>query len=1299
MAGEPVMSIASTIAVKVAGSLIAGRLSGWLKSAETRNAFEKSLAAALTALSEAGYGIEGTGAIDETFLLDDAVISELWNALLDPAVDSEINYSILTGAFDRIWRDQQTFDEELKAKQRASIEFLVDLLYDEFLWHSPLLARNLSAKILRQLDGRLSLYKRRHVIRSYLAVSSRQIQEVQSKLIGDHATYIEPILRKHREKPSERQKSSRLAALDRRADTPSPDLCAEYEDIELNTYLLSGPDLRVVIVGDSGMGKSTLLREVFLRLCQRWELGQFVPLFFTPAQAKACSEGNIKEVICDRLRACETHVRETQLQELAADLVKRGQIAFIIDAVDQVDSPDPLIGYIGGMSLGKNRIIVSTRPSAFTRYENAFLGYSFLRILEFDRSRIETYYGDILSSPGLRRLKDELLGIPIVATVVKDLFANGAVRQEEMINRSDIYHALMRKMPKRQEDCLILGNRDPDDILYNLRRLAFESLKQNNLGQCTREEAKEIIGPHELNILERLQYLMKLIETEEDTLFFRHRSFQEYLAGEALKQEFFSKNGKSDLQGIGKFLFHPNWEEPLRFLAGLLDEKHLARLLRCLLNPEGAPVFLIYQEHLKLVALCLHEAKNVPPTIEKHVLDLIKRLDSDSCIDFLASWGRGKAEDALVQLLENESKRRRIVEILGGVGTDRAVNALAKALEDKDEGVRRVAAEALRKIGSDRAIDALAKALEDKDEGVRRVAAEALRKIGSDRAVDALVKALEDEDKGVRRVAAIALGETGSDRAVDVLVKALEDKDEGVRRVAAIALGETGSDRAVDALVKALEDEDKWVRREAVGSLGKTGSDRAVDALLKALEDENGYGWLEVVRSLRKIGTDRAVDALVKALEDKDGYGRMEVVRVLGEIGTDRAANALAKALEDKNKAVRRGAVRALGKTGSNGSVDALMKAMKDEDESVRLEVVRVLGEMGSDRAFDALVKALEDEDEWVRIEVVGVFRKMEPDRSFDALVKALEDEDKGVRRVAAIALGETGSDRAVDALVKALEDENGYGRLEVVKALGETGSDRSFDALVKALEDEDKGVRRVAAIALGKTGSNRAVDALVKVQKDQDEGVRREAVKALGETESDRAVDALIKALEDEDGYGRLEAVRSLGKIGSDRAVDALMKALKDENEGVRREVVKALGEIGSDRAVDALMKALKDENEGVRREVVKALGEIGSDRAVDALMKALKDRDKGVRRVAAAALGETESDRAVDALVKALKDRDESVWRVAAAALCHRATERSLSAVLGAFYHPQNRSIQFGAEELVRRADIKLRAQRQIA
>lgn len=240
--------------------------------------------------------------------------------------------------------------------------------------------------------------------------------------------------------------------------------------------------------------------------------------------------------------------------------------------------------------------------------------------------------------------------------------------------------------------------------------------------------------------------------------------------------------------------------------------------------------------------------------------------------------------------------------VLGSLGGKDAVAALLAALPEPDtelrEGVATGLGRAAAKPDGDTGgiVEALLRALRDKEPSVRWNAAEALAGVGP-RAVSAkpgLLAALEDPNDLVRLRAATALGKidpTAPAAVVRVLVDILE-KEGLLASDAAIALGELGpvAAAAVPTLIKALRNSDKDERRWAADALGKMGP-----------------------------AATPAVPGLIEVLKkDAEPDARRNAAQALGELGAAArpAAAALKAAAHDKDEGVRDAAAQALAKLG-----------------------------------------------------------------------------------------------------------------------------------------------------------------------------------------------------------------------------------------------------------------------------------------------------------------------------------------------------------------------------------------------
>ncbi len=263
-----------------------------------------------------------------------------------------------------------------------------------------------------------------------------------------------------------------------------------------------------------------------------------------------------------------------------------------------------------------------------------------------------------------------------------------------------------------------------------------------------------------------------------------------------------------------------------------------------------------------------------------------------------------------------------------------ALQNLADALDPK---TRRDAAEILGGIGSDRALEGLANAMfNDPEKSVRETSIDSMASQEFEKLLGILQKHPEPI---MRRASAICLGRKGDARALNPLGGSLvqnPDADEDVRAAAASALGDLLKPEAVEPLSQALAtDQSAKVREASAAALGSLGQGAGVGPLEQALADDAE----EDVR-------ESAADALGDLLSPSS----------LPPLLEGRA--------NDPSPKVRGACSGALGRFSQAGLSDALGGA---SEPTVRSAAAQVLGEQADPSAADNLIKALQDPEEEVR--------------------------------------------------------------------------------------------------------------------------------------------------------------------------------------------------------------------------------------------------------------------------------------------------------------------------------------------
>ena len=252
------------------------------------------------------------------------------------------------------------------------------------------------------------------------------------------------------------------------------------------------------------------------------------------------------------------------------------------------------------------------------------------------------------------------------------------------------------------------------------------------------------------------------------------------------------------------------------------------------------------------------------------------------------------ALDALVYLLPEPKYRADAVAALrrGGAGAVEVLMDRLVAAPTMDE--RRSAFDALRHMTE--GTDQLVHALEHREWFVVRNVAELIGELGIEAAVPALARRLEHEDERVRKAIALALAKIGTRAAVEPLRRALHDPSPDVRMQVALGIGGQKSAALAMPLVVAMDEEkDEAVLRELILALGRIGSPDAVQALIKCSQPagrifgrKSAALRLAAVEGLRLAATPAARGTLDGLADDGDKQVRAAARAAVSELGRKR---------------------------------------------------------------------------------------------------------------------------------------------------------------------------------------------------------------------------------------------------------------------------------------------------------------------------------------------------------------------------------------------------------------------------
>jgi HEAT repeat protein len=978
---------------------------------------------------------------------------------------------------------------------------------------------------------------------------------------------------------------------------------------------------KVLVVGDAGMGKTTLSK----KLAYRWSQGQwgqeFKAVYVLPVR-------NLQESKYDRdtlptaiVNLCFTLSTEDTaykaFRHQVSEELKLPTTLVVLDGLDERAGASEAL--LSQAKSGNHKLLMLSRSygmeeeRALADIEVEHAGLSDEQMWRYVSDNC-AQGADLLSLIGKHPSISEIAHVPVNLQILcflwRDQQAQTSVRQAaSQGSLPGLYRVLTQYIWRHYKD------KDREALFEMLGKIALKAFEKGDM-LISQELVDELVKRSPL----RDQGCSKMKDTgclllqwlEGNGQYqFPHLTFQEYFAGRWLASQLFSSNEEEKEEAEGFFKKHkyaPQYGRMFSFMAGEVSnhpsQEGIQKLLT-LVN-EGARD-IVGVQHLRLQMRLLHE--------------------------WLCLGGKQEIEGALSQLeREFQERFKQGIEVArGDSGDKRLLPMLTTALQEFFAAARFIAPQCL---------GPLLAACKDENSYVRRDAMEALGEVIqaapalAQDCLAPLLAACKDIDRYVRWAAMKALGEVIkaapalAQDCLAPLLTACKDENSYVRRDAMEAFGEVIkaapalAQNCLAPLLAACKDENPYVRRDTIEALGEvikaapTLAQDCLTPLLSACKDDNEEVRRDAMEALGEVIkaapalAQQCIEFLLSACKDIDRYVCWAAMEVLGEV--IKAAPALAQdclasllaACKDDNEEVRRDAMEALGKVIKAAPalapqcVEFLLAACKDTDRYVRWAAMDALGE------------------------VIKAAPALAP-KFLAPLLAACKDTDRYVRRIAMKALGEVIkaapalTTDCLTPLLVACMDENAYVRSDAIEALGEV-------------------IKAVPALATD------CLAPLLAACMDENSYVRSDAIEALGEVIKAApalATDCLAPlpaACMDENAYVRSDAMKALGEVIkaapalAPQCVEFLLATCMDTDRDVRRAAMKVLGEVIkaapalATSCLAPLIASCKDTDRYVRRAAMKALGEsikatpALASQCVEFLLAACKDTDREVRRAA---------------------------------------------------------------------------------
>jgi len=318
----------------------------------------------------------------------------------------------------------------------------------------------------------------------------------------------------------------------------------------------------------------------------------------------------------------------------------------------------------------------------------------------------------------------------------------------------------------------------------------------------------------------------------------------------------------------------------------------------------------------------------------------------------------------------DDDVRKFSIDLLGDIKDGVDPERVIPFLKDRNPNVRASAAKTLGLLGYEGAVPYLIAALND-EEWVAFSVIEALGQIGTDDALDPLSEVLKSPSEILRIASVEAVGRIGSERAVDILMGRF-DKSEGLEKeiiLKNLLINETipPGDEIPELLIELFRKSD-WDERiiylKAISRLGLSGAIPEIIDLAGSIDPSmpDSEEILHEVRArLRDFGcTDPMIDVIKDA-----GFrfrGKVIAIDVLGDLRCHKAVPYLIELIRTDLRDVRRASIRAIGEIDGEDSREALIDAVSDYDSHVRRAAINALGRIRAKEAFEPLIELLKRE-------------------------------------------------------------------------------------------------------------------------------------------------------------------------------------------------------------------------------------------------------------------------------------------------------------------------------------------------
>ncbi|MDH5559536.1 MAG: HEAT repeat domain-containing protein [Deltaproteobacteria bacterium] len=575
------------------------------------------------------------------------------------------------------------------------------------------------------------------------------------------------------------------------------------------------------------------------------------------------------------------------------------------------------------------------------------------------------------------------------------------------------------------------------------------------------------------------------------------------------------------------------------------------------------------------------------------------------------------------------------------IGGEEVVELVAPNLASEDVRLRNHSVEILSLLG-EIALPILKEKLKSDDRDVRKFAVDTLVGIGSEKSMEALVRALDDPDVNISSTAADGLGEIGNEKHLPVLGKYL-DTDIWMKCAVIRSIGSIGGKKAFDIVFPMIQDEDLMVKITAVQAMARIGDPKALEILLAILDKDNlAFLGSEIINAIHEIVKKNQDYDFFNLIDDErlqpiyfvgtafSTELRIKAISILGNFLSQDSLPFLYGQLGCDDETIRDAAIDAIEQIHPEDMKD-IREILDDASTSFeqKISAIRVLGRLGGEENLSLVTRFLKSEDDILCCAALNELEGTMKDVPVDQIIALLDSKEPMVRKSAAQAMERLEREEFVEALIQKIKDEDPEVHDAVDQALIHIGSEKGNKRIKPYLESFSPAERLMAFEYFGVHHPEEISQKFFDALQDPNPDIRVIALKVMGNLAL-LDFDHIRLGLNDPVAEVQVQAVRALNSLKKDEKlfefITQVLPVVSDPREREKVELIQILSGLDGFNALSCVLPFLKDVSSWVKLETVEALRKIGDKKAIPELKNLLDSEDRELVEAVELAIEELE-------------------------------------------------------------------------